>query len=97
MITVYPSYYKDFTCIAGDCRHSCCIGWEIDIDDETLEKYRSIGGAFGLARNLEYIAQLQLLCMSTGKPLNVLNREQMDVVMEKFKSYGQPGAKKTGY
>ena len=58
---------------------------------------KSIGGAFGLARNLEYIAQLQLLCMSTNVPMNILNREQMDVVMEKFKSYGQPGAKKSGY
>ena len=57
---------------------------------------KSISSAFGLARNLEYISQLQLLCMSAGKP-NILNREQMDEVMEKFKSYGQPGAKKTGY
>lgn len=42
-----PDYYPEFRCIAGACRHSCCIGWEIDIDDETLEKYRSVGGAFG--------------------------------------------------
>ena len=58
---------------------------------------KSISSAFGLARNLEYISQLQLLCMSTNVPMNVLNREQMDEVMEKFKSYGQPGTKKTGY
>ncbi len=34
-----PEYYKKFTCIADKCRHSCCIGWEIDIDEKTLEKY----------------------------------------------------------
>ncbi len=36
-----PEYYKDFKCIADRCRHSCCIGWEIDIDPATREKYRS--------------------------------------------------------
>lgn len=34
-----PAYYKKFKCIAGQCRHSCCIGWEIDIDGGTLKKY----------------------------------------------------------
>lgn len=36
-----PSYYKKFKCIADKCRHSCCIGWEIDIDEFTLGKYQS--------------------------------------------------------
>jgi len=35
-----PTYYKDFKCIAGACRHTCCAGWQICIDDETLEKYK---------------------------------------------------------
>ncbi len=34
-----PEYYKKFKCIADKCRHSCCVGWEIDVDGETLEKY----------------------------------------------------------
>ena len=38
---VAPKYYKSFSCIADKCRHSCCLGWEIDVDDATLEKYRS--------------------------------------------------------
>ena len=41
-----PKYYKDFRCIADACRHSCCIGWEIDIDPETLCLYRKQKGAF---------------------------------------------------
>lgn len=44
---VYPDYYKDFKCIKGECRHNCCIGWEIDIDDETLSYYDSITTPFG--------------------------------------------------
>ena len=39
MKTVVPSYYKEFRCIADKCNHSCCKGWEIDIDDETYKKY----------------------------------------------------------
>ena len=47
MLYVYPDYYKEFKCIAGDCRHSCCIGWEIDIDPDTAEFYRTVDGDFG--------------------------------------------------
>lgn len=36
-----PNYYKKFKCIKGECKHSCCIGWEIDIDIETLEFYKT--------------------------------------------------------
>lgn len=39
---IVPDYYRDFRCIAGACRHSCCIGWEIDVDEETLEYYQSL-------------------------------------------------------
>lgn len=42
-----PDYYKDFNCIADRCKHSCCIGWEIDIDDDTFEYYESIDSDFG--------------------------------------------------
>lgn len=37
-----PNYYKKFKCIADKCKHSCCIGWEIDIDESTLAKYSSL-------------------------------------------------------
>ena len=47
MITVYPDYLKEFECIASACRHNCCIGWEIDIDEDTLKKYAGITGNLG--------------------------------------------------
>ena len=37
-----PEYYNKFKCIADNCKHSCCIGWEIDIDTETLTKYDNL-------------------------------------------------------
>ena len=42
-----PKYYTDFTCIADQCRHSCCVGWEIDIDKDTAELYSSITDGYG--------------------------------------------------
>ena len=47
MKVIIPDYYPDFHCIADRCRHSCCIGWEIDVDPDTREKYRCIPGEFG--------------------------------------------------
>lgn len=47
MITAYPEYYRQFECIASRCRHNCCIGWEIDIDPDTDEKYKSVEGELG--------------------------------------------------
>ena len=42
-----PNYYTQFSCIADRCRHSCCIGWEIDIDPKTYASYQKVDGDFG--------------------------------------------------
>ena len=42
-----PAYYRRFACIADRCAHSCCIGWEIDVDDDTLQKYAALGTPYG--------------------------------------------------
>ena len=42
-----PDYYPFFHCIASKCRHTCCAGWEIDVDDATAALYLSQPGAFG--------------------------------------------------
>ena len=48
---IAPDYYPRFRCIADKCRHSCCIGWEIDIDPDTREAYRRVPGEFGRRLN----------------------------------------------
>ena len=42
-----PNYYRDFKCIKDLCRHNCCIGWEIHIDEDTRKKYLSNKSDFG--------------------------------------------------
>ncbi len=44
---VVPNYYGAFRCIASECGHNCCIGWEIDIDGETLQKYDTMPDPLG--------------------------------------------------
>lgn len=46
MIT--PDYYERFKCIGGECLHNCCRGgWEIEVDEEALERFEKIKGEFG--------------------------------------------------
>lgn len=44
MILKTPSFYKDFKCIAGACPDSCCQGWEVDADQESLDYYKTLTG-----------------------------------------------------
>ena len=47
MLLRIPDFYDSFHCIGGKCPDNCCIGWELDIDDDTYEYYRSVQGPFG--------------------------------------------------
>ena len=42
-----PEFYPAFRCRAGACRHSCCRGWEIDVDDTSARRYQETPGALG--------------------------------------------------
>lgn len=47
MLSIFPKFYKNFLCKADKCKHSCCKGWEIDIDEETAGKYLAMTGELG--------------------------------------------------
>ena len=47
MELIYPSYYKEFSCIAGDCPDSCCHEWEVQVDAASAARYRAMEGALG--------------------------------------------------
>lgn len=42
MLLRVPSFYHQFQCIADKCTDTCCVGWEIDIDEKTQNKYRNL-------------------------------------------------------
>lgn len=47
MKLIAPDYFENFKCIADKCQHTCCKGWEIDIDDETMLFYEAVDGKLG--------------------------------------------------
>lgn len=51
-----PCYYYKFKCKMDKCAHTCCVGWEIDIDSDTLEYYNSLEGTFAerIRRSISY-------------------------------------------
>lgn len=47
MELIYPSYYKEFACIAGRCPDSCCHEWEVQVDEASAARYRRMEGELG--------------------------------------------------
>lgn len=47
MKNYYIPKYGEFRCIAGACPDSCCAGWEIVLDDASVERYRTVSGGLG--------------------------------------------------
>lgn len=47
MKQIVPDFYGQFSCKAETCHHTCCQGWEIDIDDMTAAHYASMPGPIG--------------------------------------------------
>ncbi len=45
--TFVPTYFDKFKCIASKCPDTCCAGWEADLDEEIIEKYKTVCGELG--------------------------------------------------
>lgn len=42
MKTIVPDYYMEFKCIANRCKHTCCQGWEVEIDEDSMTRFEKI-------------------------------------------------------
>ncbi len=47
MTEVFLSCFQSFRCIAGDCPDTCCAGWEVDLDSDTVHRYQSTPDPLG--------------------------------------------------
>lgn len=55
MKIVKPTFYKNFKCIAGDCPDSCCQGWEVDADSESLEYYKTLNNSLEIKKRIDSV------------------------------------------
>lgn len=55
MKIVKPTFYKDFKCIAGACPDSCCQGWEVDADLESLEYYKTLDPVLEIKQRIDRV------------------------------------------
>ncbi len=86
MKTYAPNYYKDFHCIADKCTHSCCIGWEICIDSETLKKYENTDGELG--KRLKSSINNSEFVLRKDESCPFLNKNGLcDIISEKGEDY----------
>lgn len=46
-MSIFPDFYDRFACLAHRCRHSCCRGWEIDVDEDSAAYYETVPGELG--------------------------------------------------
>lgn len=42
-----PHYFNQFQCVAAECKDTCCAGWAIMIDEDSLGRYKNATGPFG--------------------------------------------------
>ncbi len=47
MILHLPDDYEDFRCAGRSCPKNCCIGWELELDEETASYYKTVSGPLG--------------------------------------------------
>ena len=45
------NYYHEFKCIANECKHTCCAGWDMYIDENTLNLYKNDSSDFAKTLN----------------------------------------------
>lgn len=85
-----PSYYKKFKCIGKECKHNCCIGWEIDIDKATMDKYSGVDGELGarLKKSISKRGEYPHFILGKGKRCPFLNKDNLcDIILEKGEGY----------
>ena len=53
---VIPQYYRRFRCAGNTCPETCCRGWDISADQETMKKYRTLKKAgFDFGEGVDFL------------------------------------------
>ncbi len=77
MKNIYIHLFEEFNCIKGECPDSCCQGWEVDVDSDTLNSYNELTGSlkdkiYGVLDTDEY--KNNIFRLTKGKRCPFLNK-----------------------
>ena len=89
MKQIYPDFYPEFRCLAGDCPDTCCKDWEVVVDPEAMEFYQSVPGALGERLKNGFVEQDGDICfrLENGKCTFLTE----DGLCELQKTFGEKG------
>lgn len=80
-----PEYYDSFQCIGSACRDTCCAGWEIEIDEESAERYKRVTGELGerLRASITETEEEIYFNLQAGRRCPFLNKENLcDLILD---------------
>lgn len=82
MKIVKPTFYKNFKCIAGDCPDSCCQGWEVDADSDSLEYYKTLDDSLEIKKRIDSVLSMDefdntIFTLAPKKRCPFLNEENL--------------------
>ena len=80
MESFVPDYYSKFRCTAERCEHNCCIGWEIDIDEDSLSGYRQVKGEMGERLRDERDDVIENVRKTETAEAEIYPREELDLI-----------------
>lgn len=77
MLTVYPELYHDFHCKADQCQHSCCLGWDIEIDEASAMGYQQLDTPLGreIQQRMEHRSDGYYFAMTADKRCPFLRQD----------------------
>lgn len=81
---IIPDCFKDFKCTAQNCSDNCCIGWEIDVDDESYDYYQSLTCELGkrIIKNID-VSEGKHFSLGENDRCPFLNKDNLcDILLE---------------
>ena len=84
-----PKYYNYFKCSAQNCKNSCCINWEIDIDSNTLHKYESLSHPYSdtISKSIDYSDSPHFVLTSNNRCPHLNSKGLCDIIINCGEEY----------
>ncbi len=80
----YLDYYEKFECTAHKCKATCCAGWKIVIDDDSMQEYLKNTTAFGNRLRASIDQEEEVFHQDDQKRCAFLNRDDLCDIYSKL-------------